>query len=380
MNLNELPDIEFVNSDKDEVQAIILSIYKQVTGRQLAQGDPIRLFILVITNVVILLLNKINETGKQNLLKYATGDNLDHLGVLVGVARTPAAKAVTTVEISMANSSTNLRTIPKGTRVTAGDGVFFELLQEASILPGNTKTTAQFYCTETGEVGNNYAPDEITTMVDPLPYVQNVRNTTKSQGGADVEDDERYRDRIHNAPESFSCAGAEGAYEFFAKEASATIMDVKTVSPKPGEVVIYPLLEKGQLPEEEILKKVTDACNQKHVRPLTDKVSAKAPGKKSFDVKLTYYINRNDKVQESVIQENVSRAIDEYVTWQGSSMGRDINPSQLVRKVMEAGAKRVDVTSPVYTKVRGGSKEDGFVVEVAVLGSKNISYGGVEDE
>lgn len=380
MNLNELPDIEFVNSDKDEVQAIILSIYKQVTGRQLAQGDPIRLFILVITNVVILLLNKINETGKQNLLKYAAGENLDHLGVLVGVARTPAAKAVTTVRVELSMASNDLRVIPAGTRVTAGDGVFFEFVQDVTIPQKKTQVEAEAYCTITGEAGNNYSPGEVNILVDPLPYVKSVMNITKSQGGADEEDDERYRDRIHNAPESFSCAGAEGAYEFFAKEASATIMDVKTVSPKPGEVVIYPLLEKGQLPEEEILKKVTDACNQKHVRPLTDKVSAKAPGKKSFDVKLTYYINRNDKVQESVIQENVSRAIDEYVTWQGSSMGRDINPSQLVRKVMEAGAKRVDVTSPVYTKVRGGSKEDGFVVEVAVLGSKNISYGGVEDE
>lgn len=380
MNLNELPDIEFVNSDKDEVQAIILSIYKQVTGRQLAQGDPIRLFILVITNVVILLLNKINETGKQNLLKYAAGENLDHLGVLVGVARTPAAKAVTTVRVELSMASNDLRVIPAGTRVTAGDGVFFEFVQDVTIPQKKTQVEAEAYCTITGEAGNNYSPGEVNILVDPLPYVKSVMNITKSQGGASEEDDERYRDRIHNAPESFSCAGAEGAYEFFAKEASATIVDVKTVSPKPGEVVIYPLLEKGQLPEEEILKKVTDACNQKHVRPLTDKVSAKAPGKKSFDVKLTYYINRNDKVQESVIQENVSRAIDEYVTWQGSSMGRDINPSQLVRKVMEAGAKRVDVTSPVYTKVRGGSKEDGFVVEVAVLGSKNISYGGVEDE
>lgn len=380
MNLNELPDIEFVNSDKDEIQAIILSIYKQVTGRQLAQGDPVRLFILVITNVIILLLNKINETGKQNLLKYATGENLDHLGVLVGVARAPAAKAVTTVEITMANSSTSLRTIPKGTRVTAGDGVFFELLQEASVLPGHTTVTAQFYCTATGESGNNYAPGEITTLVDPLPYVQSVRNTTKSQSGADIEDDERYRDRIHNAPESFSCAGAEGAYEFFAKKASQTIIDVKTISPKAGEVVIYPLLEKGQLPEQEILTKVEAMCNQTHVRPLTDKVSAKAPGQKSYDINLTYYINRADQTQASIIQANVEKSVEEYVVWQRSAMGRDINPSELVRKVMEAGAKRVNVVSPSYTKVRNGSKADSFIVEIAVLNSKNISYGGVEDE
>ena len=49
----------------------------------------------------MLLLNKINETGKQNLLRYATGDNLDHLGALVGVERIPAKAAVTTMRIRL---------------------------------------------------------------------------------------------------------------------------------------------------------------------------------------------------------------------------------------------------------------------------------------
>lgn len=380
MKLQDLPDIEFVSSDAAEVQAYILRIYKQVTGRQLAQGDPIRLFILVITNVIILLLNKINETGKQNLLKYATGDNLDHLGVLVGVARTPAAKAVTTIQIDMAMAIGGIRVVRVGTRVTAGDGVFFEFTEPVVIGPGETTVKAKAYCTTTGEVGNNYAPGEIATLVDPLPYVASVKNLTMSEGGADREDDERYRDRIHNAPESFSCAGAEGAYEFFAKQASATIIDAKIVSPTPGEVVIYPLLEEGALPGEEILRQVVETCNQKHVRPLTDKVSAKAPNKKSYNVDIKYFINRDEATQASVIQQNVDKAVSEYVVWQRSAMGRDINPSELVRRVMEAGAKRVEVTAPVYTQVKNGRKEDSFAVEIAVVGTKNVRYGGIEDE
>lgn len=379
MKFSDLPDIDFVTADKEEVLSIVLSIYKQTTGRQLAQGDPVRLFIQVITNIVILLLNKINETGKQNLLKYADGINLDHLGVLVGVTRTPAAKAVTTVRIT-AQTPIGTKIIPAGTRVTAGDGIFFEVLTPAIILSGQMTVDAKFYCTQEGEIGNNYSPGEIKTLVDPVPYIKSVSNITVSQGGADTEDDERYRERIHYAPESFSCAGAEGAYEFFTKKASATIADVKTISPAPGEVVIYPLLQEGVLPGQEILDQVLETCNQTHIRPLTDHVTAQAPGQKSYNINLTYYINRADQTQASIINQNVDNAVNKYIVWQRSAMGRDINPSELIRRVMEAGAKRCVVTSPVYTAVKNGSQADGFAVEIAVLESKTVTYGGIEDE
>lgn len=47
---------------------------------------------------------------------------------------------------------------------------------------------------------------------------------------------------------------------------------------------------------------------------------------------------------------------------------------------MEAGAKRVNVTSPVFTVVKDGKKEDGYQVELAQCTGKTIAYGGVEHE
>ena len=63
-----LPEINFVTADKEAVEKEIFALYTSVTGRTLAPADPIRLFLLVITNIVILLLNRINDTGKKNLL------------------------------------------------------------------------------------------------------------------------------------------------------------------------------------------------------------------------------------------------------------------------------------------------------------------------
>lgn len=83
--LDNLADIVFVDADADEVESYVIGRYEAITGRTLAKGDPVRLFLLTIAALIVLLLNKINETGKQNLLRYATGDNLDHLGALADV-------------------------------------------------------------------------------------------------------------------------------------------------------------------------------------------------------------------------------------------------------------------------------------------------------
>ena len=61
MKLSDLPDIDFVNMDKENVEAEIFELYTSCTGRTLAKGDPIRLFVLAIVHIVILLLNNISK-------------------------------------------------------------------------------------------------------------------------------------------------------------------------------------------------------------------------------------------------------------------------------------------------------------------------------
>ena len=147
MKLSDLPDIEFVSADKQEILTDITKLYTGITGRTLAQGDPVRLFLLVITTIVVMLCNKINYTGKQNLLRFAEGNNLDHLGVLVGVERIGSQAAVTTTEITLSEIRSTATIIPAGTRTTAGDNVFFAIDQDITILAGELKATAATSCT-----------------------------------------------------------------------------------------------------------------------------------------------------------------------------------------------------------------------------------------
>lgn len=105
---------------------------------------------------------------------------------------------------------------------------------------------------------------------------------------------------------------------------------------------------------------------------MTDLVTVSAPGVKTYDIELTYYIARSNKAQATAIQSRVSEAIDEFNQWQTTEIGRDINPSELIRRIQEAGAKRPTIVSPEFTPIGD--------TEVAQLGTLKVAYGGLEDD
>ena len=372
MKLSDLPNIEFVSSDAEEVKGWVLAKYKEVVGRTPAQGDPSRLFCLFVAEVFIRLLNDINYTGKQNLLKYALGDNLDHVGALTSVDRIQAKAATTTLKATLSAKRERETVIDAGTRVASDTGLYFAIDADLIIPAGELTGIAKATCTEPGAEGNNFFPGEIATVVDPVAYVESIVNTTTSGGGSEVEDDDAFRDRIHEAPESFSVAGPEGAYRFFAKSVNASIIDVGINSPEPGVVEIYPLLEGGELPGEEILTQVNDYLSNEKRRPLTDKLAVKAPKAINYAIDVSYYIDK--EADASTVQANVAKAVTAYELWQKSVIGRDINPSKLITLVMGiAGVKRVVVTAPEFTVVDTDTS-------VAVASFKSVKMAGSEDE
>lgn len=371
MELKNLPDLEFVDSDVDTTKAEIITIYEGLTGRTLAKADPVRLFLETLASVIVQLKEKINYTGKQNLLAYAVDNSLDHLGVLVGTDRLTAAAATTTMKITLSAARDQATIIPAGIRVTAGDNVYFAINDPPTIAAGETTTTTAATCTVTGPIGNGYGSGELKIIVDPVPFVASIVNTTTSEGGSGIEENDDYRERIHKAPEKFSTAGSFGAYEYFAKSASSLISDVSVDSSLAGTVEVRPLLTGGIIPEAEILNAVLTILNDRTIRPLTDQVTVLAPTTVNYDIDLTYYIDKADATNASTIQTTVETAIQNYIVWQKTKLGRDINPSELIYGVRAAGAKRVEVTKPVYTAITKA--------QVAILGANNIVFGGLED-
>lgn len=375
-----LPDVQFAELNARTIEDAILSAYVAVRRIneptfKLHDGNPVRLFLEAIAAYIAQQNVIIDLTGKGNLLRYAGDDTIEDIGWLYGVRgdRIQASAATTTIRYSLSAPLSRATTIAKGSRVTppSTKGLYFATDADLTILAGQTTGEVSATCEAIGTVGNGYAPGEISTIVERVnPYVVSAVNLTTSAGGADKEDLEAYRARVREAPESFSIAGPDGAYIFWAKTANAGIIDVGVMSPEPGHVNIYPLMDGGELPAQEILDMVFDVLSDKTRRPLTDYVHVLTPSVVAYDLEMSYWIDKSEASSAVALQTAVAAAVEEYRIWQRTKLGRDIIPSHLIELVMRAGARRVEVTSPVFTILDNN--------EVAQDVTINVHYGGLE--
>lgn len=369
-----LAPVNFLETDAETIRSQIITGFEKASGDTLAAGDPRRLFLLSIADVIIQQRTAINLAAQQNLLSYAQGGYLDALGQLLAVERMAESKAVTTIEFTLSQALGSVYTIPAGTQVTNGV-VTFETDEDLLIPIGQTKGEVSASCTVAGPVGNDYLAGQISTIVTPMTFVSGAQNTTITTGGADAESDSDFADRIRLAPNSFSVAGPEKAYVYHAKSVSPAIIDVKVDSPTPGEVDVYVLLTDGTLPTEDTLEQIEEHLSDENIRPLTDYVVVKAPTASNYDIELHYWINQEDSSKAAQIQSDVEAAVEQYRLWQQTKIGRDITPGKLLQLVFAAGASRVD-----NSKLKPAAWKKLEAMQVAQCTKVNVVYEGYKDE
>lgn len=372
-------DINFVEVDAEEIINRLVTDFEQALGETFYPGDERRIFLYQMAQVLVGLYNSINNTGRQNLLKYARGEVLDAIGARIGTQRLQAQKATTTLRFTLSAVQPNTITIPAGTRATPDGTIYFVTKQILIIQAGATTGEVIAESTEAGVGFNGFTPGQINQIVDPVAFVASVTNIDTTAGGADTEIDDDgvnvwsgYRGRIREAPNKFSTAGSTGAYMYWAKTADANIQDVIVTSPTAGQAKVTILMQNGNLPTQDTLDAVWEVCSDKKVRPLTDQVLVAAPTQVPYDITLTYYISKEIAFQELNIRsaiEDTGGAVDQYKAWQIGKMGRSINPDYLRQLMLNAGAMRVDVTAPIYINIGDD--------EVASTGTVTITYGGL---
>lgn len=378
--IKNLPDVSFIdNLTLSDLYSIAVNAfqneYEKRTGRrkELSRSDPNRIILLAQAQLAYQALMKIDKAGKMNLLKYSYGDFLDNLGAYKGLLRHPESPAQVILRFSLEAPRTDITAIPKGTRATADSVVFFSTDEYAEIPAGETSVDVTATATEAGADGNNYAVGEIGTIVDTLPFIDSVENVNIPSNGHDQEDDDSFRERIYLAPEGYSVAGPNNAYIYYAKSADSLVGDVAVNSPKSGDVDITFLMVDGSLPSDMMLQKVLDYLSAKEKRPLTDHVHVLMPEVVKYTLDMTYYINESDSDAVKAKQKAIGQAVSDYILWQRTKLGRDINPDELVKRCVLAGAKRVEITSPTFTKITEAS--------VAIPeGEISVKYGGIEDD
>lgn len=375
----DLPDVSFIDNDTlaNMMERLVNNYekrYEEITGKTVSLGaaDPMRIALYAAALDLYQTEQYVDRAGKQDLLKYSYGEFLDNLAGNRGVTRTQPSAAMTTVRFTLSETKAYAIAIPEGTKVTNGSGVYFQTKEYAEVAAGQEYVDVDAVCTEKGIKGNNLLPGQINVLVNPLPYVESIANRTTSEGGADMETDESLAERTYLAPSSYSVAGPDDAYVYWARTYNANIGSVKPTSPTPGKAVIYILLRDGSMPGAEMINGLEQYLSQNKIRPMTDLVEVKAPTAVSFDLGLTYYINQSDQSSALTIQQETEKAIAEYIEWQTTVIGRDINPDELLKRIKSAGAKRAVITSPNFTAVGDES--------VAQLKTKTVTYGGLEDD
>lgn len=361
----------FVDIDPSTIVPQLVEDFENALGVVLKAGDQRREFLQGFGYVFTTALQQVEMTGEVNLLQYAYGTYLDKLGELVGVTRLPADYADCTVQFTLSGAQPQAVQIPEGTRVTPDGALFFATTQLLTIPSGQTSGTVLCRATQPGEQYNGYLPGQINMLVDGVNYVATVSNTTESGGGADIEDDDSLRERIRMAPLAFSTAGPSGAYEYFALSADPSVGDVYVVRLQPGTVGIYVVKTGGVIPESDdpVLAAVLAACDDKTRRPLTDNVQVLPAEASNTTIAAQYWIAEGDQARAASIQAAVSQAVEDYKSWQTEQIGRAINPDELRKRMLNAGASRITLTAPEYTALEEN--------QVAQFTATNVTYQGV---
>ncbi len=352
---------DFVEIDSAKIYTTVIGSLMDHCNEPLYPGDERRIFGEGIVALFVSLFSLFNDKAKQRTLRYARGPVLDAIGERYGVIRADPTGATAVFRFSVAAAQNENIIIPAGTRITS-DGTVYFATQETTVLPAwSTYVDVSAMCTTGGSEYNGFSVGTVTVLVDLIPYISKVENITISAGGDDGEPydevgDDKYRERIRLSPATQSTAGPESAYRYFVLSADPGIIDVAVDCPEdqPCVVNLYPLMEGGALPNEEVLQKILDALAD-DVRPLTDKVNALSPVAVEYQVELKYYCTKEDEASTIETIEGEGGAIDKYNEWQSAMLGRDINPDQLRRFILApatgTGAMRVDVVKPTFAEL-----------------------------
>ena len=349
-NIFNLPELDFGIESTTTILNRLLATLKENFNLSFTPSDPYYVLLSGIAYFIALEKANIAQKAKQCFLAYMEENYLDNWGANNDCVRLEAIPATTTLQFTLSEELEEDLTIPTGTRVQSSNGVTFATTDNLIIPAGETVGTIQGECTEAGLIGNGYTVGQINYIMNPLASVETtVANTTITSGGFDVESDDDYKLRIRSAFDSFSTAGSMASYNYWAKSMSLSILDVDSYTPSAGGVNICVLTKDGALGTgSELYTRLQEFLGNTNStkRPMTDNVTIETAEAVNYTIDLTYWIYSTDTINQDTIRTNVLSAINSYIDWQKAKLGRGIDPSELIKLVKNAGAKRVEVRQP----------------------------------
>jgi phage-related baseplate assembly protein len=363
---------DFIKFDESAVLEEAIVKYEEATNTMLFAGDERRILLNSFMYIAAVIAAKGNYLANQYFAQTAVLPYLRYIGEGRSVFQLGAGKSLVTMRFSVPSAKAFDIEVPSGTRVTPDGTHFFATKVNYTLMQGTLSIDIPCEATVPGKAHDGFTPGSINTLVDNIPYISNVTNIDTSSGGSEVEDIEDYRERIMLKPYGYNTAGAEAAYIYLVKTADSSIGSV-TVKNEPSSLLITILHKDGTIPSDLVVQRVSDALNAKTVRPLADQVTVQKPTIVPYSISLSYTISEDDAPNMVEINSKIIAAVSEYVAYQGTEIGRSINPDLLKKFVLNAGAYTVNITSPVFTEVNKQSVAQ-------INGNPVITYDGIYQE
>jgi phage-related baseplate assembly protein len=356
----------FLSTDPSALVSAMVDQYQASTGKTLYKAQVENLWIQIMAYREACVRSAIQNAACQCLADFATGDNLLALGSLVGVtSRLAAAPAMVPVQIATSAPQGTAQVLPAGWSLTGPDGTAWTLESAVTIAAHSQGSPGIAQCSVTGP-GQNGIPAGTTFTAAASGFT--VVSSDVSNGGSDTETDDQLRTRILQAPFGFSVAGPSGSYEFFARGAHPSIVDVRALNGGGGIVNVYPLCEDG-LPSQEVLDIVFAALSDESVRPLCDQVNVLAPEAVHYVIAADITLYR--AADPTAVIPAVTGAAGAYVAAQAAKLGQPLIGSQVIAALSIPGVFKVELVGWTDRSLNPNQWADGTVA-IGNVGFANV--------
>lgn len=335
--------IKLIKGDPQEIYKDAIALHEEITGTKLTPADEKAHIYSTISVLLGDILYGANDIALQNYLPYAKGERLDLKAIVYGsrAKRNEASYAKVIMECNISQVVQKVVYIKKGTRFLYGENIFYSL-EEGIIRPGETKTNILTQAEKPGDIGVILA-GEITQIIDRYDYYQSCVNPQDVSRGGNKEEDEQYKKRLGELPESFTSAGSEGSYKFWTKKVSQLVNQVVIKTPRPNEIdiYVYGFNEQISIEEKKVIKEFLTDLDR---LPLNDLVTIKDPEVINIDLNIDYYLYDGEIRNVEVIKLSLEQKLDSY--FRNIKIGEALNHQDIIAIIKNDNIKRCTILSP----------------------------------
>lgn len=279
----------------------------------------------------LLLRARINSSVKAMLLPFSSGSDLDNIVAIYGIERLKGEKPTAGIELSLSTPRDADTIIPAGSILVSDNGDVAYVKETAIVKKGELKTTAVSVL----DKFIKSSPLKCEYIQTPFPFVLKAKQTSEFGGGAEVESDERLKERAVLSLERFSTAGSKKAYIYHALSANAKVEEASVLNGGPGIVKVY--LKTSDM-SEETRQSVADYLSGEKVRPLTDTVIVENATIKNIEVRAEL------ELTDMFLQDSIDKEIK--ASKSSLSIGEDLNLSYVYSTLHKNGVYRARLITP----------------------------------